>query len=72
MSRALPKGVAPKAGLLRRLFPAYFGGEPHITRVGLLDSGELVLLDPTNHALVISQATVQAIRTTLSKANAPP
>ena len=43
------------------------------TRVGLLNTGELVLMLDGDHPLVISAATVDAIRTTLaSKASPPP
>lgn len=59
----------PRQGRLRawlnRTFPGAYSSP---TRVGLLDTGELVLMDALGRAQVISPATVQLIRVTLEKA----
>lgn len=54
----------------RRLWgalPASLIERPQPTRVGLLDTGELVLMDHLGRAQVISPATAELIHQTLSR-----
>lgn len=66
MSAARPKHEASRS-LLSRFLPGYFSDAQaqRPTRVGLLNTGELVLIDPAGYTQVISVATVEAIRNTL-------
>jgi hypothetical protein len=54
---------------MERTFP---GPNSAPTRVGLLDTGELVLMDALGRSQVISRATAELIRTTLNRAAAHP
>jgi len=65
---ARPTKGADRPGFLRRWFPAYFSDTPAPpTRVGLLNTGELVLIDPSGGTQVLGIGTVDTIRTALLK-----